>query len=285
MMEKERKRNRQGCLLGERKERSLQEEQDRRLEKNRRIAFWGLQLKYTLAPVFWLYGIVFGILTGMFLFNWFTVVSGAEYEISFLAQLKVLPISLSFFVLVIGVQVIVKMGFERQGKNALALKRIPLSEETIRLLRLGYSFLITVSAFLFHFLLLGWLLFLENVLVPETAYGVSELYPAFHYFMHLYRVYPVTNGLTGIALLIVMMGLSSLAPLAEDVRHDKAATYMIWIISICSSFFFYCFVERKGLLADLGIMLVFSITYIGEVILTYRRRQRNDRAEFTERVE
>jgi len=285
MMEKYGKRNIQGSLFGKRKERSLQEEQDGRLEKNRRIAFWGLQLKYTLAPVLWLYGIVFGILTGMFLLNWFTAVSGAKYEVSFLEQLKVLPISLSFYVLVIGVQVIVKVGFERQGKNALALKRIPLSEETIRLLRLGYSFLITVSAFLFHFLLLGWLLFLENVLAPETAYGVSELYPAFNYFMHLYRVYPVTNGLTGIALLIVMMGLSSLAPLAEDVRHDKAVTYMVWIISICSSFFFYCFVERKGLLADLGIMLVFSITYIGEVILTYRRRQRNDRAEFTERVE
>jgi hypothetical protein len=132
---------------------------------------------------------------------------------------------------------------------------------------------------------LGWLLFLENVLAPETAYGVSELYPAFHYFMHLYRVFPVAKAENGIALLIVIMGLSSLAPMAEDVRRDKAVTYMVWYVSICASFLFYGFVERGSFYADLGIMFVFSIAYIGEVIFTYRRRQKNDRAELTERVE
>lgn len=248
--------------------------QEKMIEKNRRKAFLGLQLKYTLAPVLWLYGIVFVCLTGVFLYNWFTKVVNAQWEVSFLEQLKGLPLGPAFFVLVLGVQLILKVGFSKQGKNVLAMKRIPLPEETIGLIRLEYSFLLTVSAFLVYFLMLCSLLFLDNILAPENAYGVSELYPAFYHFTHLYRVYPVINGWTCIAFLVVIMAVSSMAPMAEEIRSEGGMTYAVWIIFMIGSFLFYCFEEGNGLHADLGIILIFSTTYIVKVMLAYRRRQK-----------
>ncbi|MBQ8846933.1 MAG: hypothetical protein IJ006_07290, partial [Lachnospiraceae bacterium] len=100
-------------------------EQEKEWEKNRRKAFFGLQLKYTLAPILWLYGSVFGILMGLFLYNWFTKIAEADCEVSFLEQLKALPLAIAFMVLVMGGQIILIIGFARQEKNALAMKRIP----------------------------------------------------------------------------------------------------------------------------------------------------------------
>ena len=46
----------------------MEDEQERMRGKSRRKAFWGLQIKYTLTPICLLYGIVFAILLGMFLY-------------------------------------------------------------------------------------------------------------------------------------------------------------------------------------------------------------------------
>ena len=66
------------------------------MEKNRRKAFWGVQLKYTLTPILWLYGIVFLGLTGMYLYNWFTEFAKSENEVSLVEQLGYLPLGISF---------------------------------------------------------------------------------------------------------------------------------------------------------------------------------------------
>ena len=265
-------------------ERSMKE-QEKVLEKNRRKAFWGLQLKYTLAPILWLYGIVFGILTGLFLYNWFAKVAKAEYEVTFLEQLNALPLALAFFVLVIGVQIILIIGFARQEKNVLAMRHVPLSRETKELICWEYSFAVTLSAFLLYFLILCLLLFAENVLSPETAYGGAELYPVFYHFLHLYRVCPIASGWAVPVLLNCIAAVSVLSPIVKENPEESVRTNAVWGILIVVSFVNYCFVERKTPALDLVLMLLFGLFYIGKVILAYRRRQKDEGAEVRERVE
>ena len=257
---------------------TTEKEQEKLLERSRRKAFLGLQIKYTLTPILLLYGIVFVVLLGLFLFNWVTKVSNNVGDVTFLAQIRVLPLEIGFVALIIGVQIILKVGFSKQGKNELALMRIPLPEETRGLLRLGYSFLVTASAFLVYFLMLNLLLVLENILAPETAYGFAELYPAFYNLTHLYRVYPVVNGMAWVVLPVAIANCSMMAPLAEDARRKGDVSEAVWIGFALCSFLFYCF-DDWNQAADFVMMLLFGVFYIGKVVFAYRRRQKDDRAE------
>ena len=263
-------------------------EQDKVLEKNRRKAFWGLQLKYTFAPILWLYGIVFVILTGLFLINWVTHVSKVAYGVTLLQQLQVLPLAIAFIVIVIGVQVILLIGYERQEKQELAMKRIPLAQETKNLIRLEYSLLVTTGAFFVYFLMLCGVLLLENLLAPEHAYGMSELYPAFYHFRHLYRVYPVIKASRIFSLFVCIIAMSMLAPawVKECKNPLKEKTIVVAFSGlVLVSFLFFCLVEEKNPILDLVQMAIFGFPYMGSVIFSYRRRQKDDRAEVVERVE
>lgn len=255
------------------------------MEKNRRKAFWGLQLKYTLAPILWLYGIVFGILTGLFLYNWFAKVAKAEYEVTFLEQLNALPLALAFFVMVIGVQIILIIGFARQEKNELAMRHVPLSRETKELICWEYSFAVSLSAFLLYFLILCLLLFAENVLSPETAYGGAELYPVFYHFLHLYRVCPIASGWAIPVLVTCIVAISLIAPIVKEDPEETVRTKGIWGVLIVTFFVSYCFVERESPEFDFVVLLLFGVFYIGKVIFAYRRRQKDEGAEVRERVE
>lgn len=261
-----------------------EKEQEKMLEKSRRKAFLGLQIKYTLMPVLLLYGIVFALLLGMFLYHWAAHVSKAAGNVTFLTQLNVLPLDVAFIVLAIGVQMVLKIGFSKQRKNRLALTRIPLPEETKNLLRWSYSFLVTLSAFLIYFLMLSFLLVLENSLAPETAYGFAELYPAFSTFTHLYRVYPVANGMAWVVFPVVIANCSVIAPWGEEIQQEKSIKDAVWIGLALGTFLFYCF-DTGNQWADFALMLLFSAVYIGRVLFAYRRRGKDDRAEFAERVE
>ena len=255
------------------------------VERNRRKAFLGLQLKYTLAPIVWLYAGVFAVLLGLFLYNWVTAVKKIEGEVSFLEQAKVLPLGIAFWILVMGVQVILAVGFRKQTKNELAMQRVPLPEETKRVLRWSYSLLVTVSAFLVYFVMLCLLLLLENILDPSSAYGGAELYPVFYTFTHLYRLYPVANGMAAFALPIVVVGVAAIAPMAADKGWHKWGSG-VWIVFLCITFIFYCF-ENQGmgyLLMDLVCMVIYGVSYMGSVISAYRRRQKDDGAELDECV-
>ena len=254
------------------------------VEKSRRKAFWGLQIKYTLLPILLLYGIVFAILLGMFLYNWVAHVSKNAGNVTFLAQMKVLPLDMAFVVLVMGGQMVLKIGFSKLRKNKLALTRIPLPEETKSFLRWSYSFLVTLSAFLIYFLMLGFLLVLENSLAPETAYGVTELYPAFYTFTHLYRVYPVANSMAWVVLPVIIANCSVIAPWGEEVQQEKSIKDAVWIGIALGTFLFYCF-DTGNPGADFALMLLYNAVYIGRVFFAYRRRQKDDRAELAERVE
>lgn len=255
-----------------------EKEQEKQLEKNRRRAFLGVQLKYTLTPICLLYGIVFAVLVGLFLLNLVTKVSGNGSDIPFLAQIRVLPLEVGFVALIVGVQVILNVGFSKQGKHELALLRIPLPEETRRLLRLGYSLLVTLSAFAVYFLMLNLMLVLENILAPETAYGFAELYPVFYSFTHLYRVYPVANGMAWIALPVVIANCSVMSPLVDEARRKGEVKDAVWSAFALCEFLFYCFDEGNQA-ADFVLMMLFGGVYIGRVFFAYRRRQKDDRAE------
>ena len=91
----------------------MEDEQERMREKSRRKAFWGLQIKYTLTPICLLYGIVFAVLLGMFLWNRITKVSNAVGNVTFLAQIGALPLGLAFVILIVGVQILLKISFSK----------------------------------------------------------------------------------------------------------------------------------------------------------------------------
>ena len=259
-------------------------EQEKEWEKNRRKAFFGLQLKYTLAPILWLYGSVLVILTGLFLVN-FTKVAEIEGEILLFEQLKALPLDIAFFALVMGSQTILKVGFERQKKNELALKRLLLPKETTGLIRLCYSLFVTLGAFMVFFIMLCFLLLLENILAPESAYGGAELYPVFYQNTFLFRVYPVASA-RAIPGLINCVMLVSVLSLPIETEYD----FQIWGESAWRAlagvaFLFYCFIEVDLPVWDFTVMAICWIAYVGKIIIAYRRRQRDDRAEALERME
>ena len=259
-------------------------EQDKVLEKNRRKAFWGVQLKYTFAPILWLYGSVFVILTGLFLIN-FTKVAGLDGEILLFEQLKALPLDIAFFALVMGSQTILKVGFERQKKNELALKRLLLPKETTGLIRLCYSLFVTLGAFMVFFIMLCFLLLLENILAPESAYGGAELYPVFYQNAFLFRVYPVASA-RAIPGLINCVMLVSVLLLPIETEFDFAVWGEIaWRVLAGVAFLFYCFIEVDLPVWDFTVMAICWVTYVGRVITAYRRRQKDDGAEALERME
>lgn len=254
-------------------------------EQNRRKAFWGLQLKYTFAPVLWLYGSVFVLLVGMFLFNWVTAVTNAESEVSFLEQLSALPLGILFYALITGVQIVLLIGFTKQRKNELAMSRILLPKETKELIRWVYSFFVTLSAFLVYFLMLCLLLVLENCLAPEHAYGMAELYPAFYKFTHLYRIYPVVSALAIPVFVSCVSAVSVMAPMMISVQEESQIGQAVWCGFILSSFGFFCFDEADNPVVDLLLLLIIGTAYIARVVITYQRRQKDDRTEVMERME
>jgi len=254
------------------------------LEKNRRRAFLKVQIKYTLAPVLWLYGIVFAILTGLFLIN-FAKIAGSGSEIFLFEQLKALPLDIAFGALVMGPQIILIAGFKKQKKNQLALKRVLLPKETTDLIRLCYSFFVTLSAFMVFLIMLCFLLLLENILAPESAYGGAELYPACYQINFLLRVYPVTSA-WAIPGLINCVALVSVLSLPIETESDSIAWDMItWHILAGISFVFYCFIEVDLPVWDFAVMAIYWITCAGKIIIAYWRRSKDDRADAMERME
>lgn len=255
------------------------------MEKNRRKAFWGLQIKYSLGPILWIYGIVFAVLTGLFMFNWCTKVKGAEYEVAFLEQITALPLEFAFLVLVLGVQIVLMVAISKQEKQKLAMLRVPLPEETKELIRWIYSLLVTVSAFLVYFLMLCLLLLLENLLDPATAYGMSELYPVFYSVVFLFRMYPVVSAGSIPIMLTCILAVSAMAPLFAGESWEEIRDKIVWGVLLIPSFLSYCFEAKQTSFLDLILLGLCGVCIIGKLILLYRRRQKHDKEELVERVE
>lgn len=258
---------------------------DKELEKNRRKAFWGLQIKYTLAPILWIYGIVFTALVGLFLFNWCTEVKAAEYEVTFLTQITALPLELAFLAVVLGTQIVLMVGISKQEKQKLAMLRIPLSTETKEIIRWMYSLLVTASSFLVYFLMLCLLLFMENMIDPATAYGMSELYPAFYSVVFLSRMYPVVSAWAIPIMITCIIAASAIAPVFAGESWEEIRDKIIWAVLLIPTFLSYCFEVKKTSFLDLVLLGICCVGIIGKLVVLYRRRQRHDKEEIVERVE
>lgn len=260
-------------------------ENERKLKKNSRRALFGVQLKYTFAPVLWLTGSVLVILTGMFLYNWFTKVADAENEVSFFEQLQALPLTMAFFVLVLGVQIILTIGFARMERNVLAMNQIPLPREEKALIRWNYSFWMNAGVFFTYFLMLCLLLLLDNLLSRETAYGFSELYPALYRFRLLYLIYPI-GSVWGIPVLIgCITAVSVIAPVLTEGLSETRRMKVVLGVAYVGIYLFYFTDRSESPVWNFVPMVLLGVLYIGNLVFLYWRRVKDDKAEVVERVE
>jgi len=256
-------------------------ETEKKTEKNRRKAFWGLQLKYTLTPLVLLYGGVLAVMTGLFLYNLFVNVKPRDGVMWFADQMSALPITLMFFVLVIGSQVIVGRGFLKQERNELGMKRVLLFEETKALIRFEYSFLITVTSYLINFLILCMLLVLDNLLLPSHALGGAEMHAVFYRFTHLYRLYPFLKLWALPAAAVVILACAVMSTMVVKIRRKLDLLYGMEIPFLFLALAYFSLGPSKGgIYGSIVFMAVRGLWHCGKYVYLYVRRQKDDRTEF-----
>lgn len=246
---------------------------DKTVEKNRRYAFLGVLIKYTMTPLLWLYGSVFAVLLGMFLYNFFKTVRDAQEAVSFFDQLWVLPLVPAFFCVTLGTQLLLSVGFVRLERNKFAMKRILLLAETKERLRRCYVIGITVISFAVYFLMLCVLLLAENFLSPGTAYGGAELYPVFYKMMHLYKIYPVTNGMAWMMLFLSVLCLSGIPVKIARAWQERESMYLGEVVFALYVFLYYvCVEDQLGKLRSYVFLLIYCISIIGSEIIRIVKR-------------
>lgn len=256
-------------------------EREKKTEKNRRKAFWGLQIKYTLTPLLLLYGGVLAVMTGLFLYNLFVNVRPRDGVVWFADQMSALPVTAMFFVLVIGSQVIVARGFLKQERNELGMKRVLLFEETKALIRFEYSFLIAFTSYLMNFLILCLLLLIDNLLLPFHALGGVEMHAVFYRFTHLYRLYPFLKLRALPAAAVVILACAVMSPLVVKVRRKLDLFYGLDIPLLFLAFVYFSLGTSKGgMIGSIVFMAVRGLWQCGKYVYLHVRRQRDDRTEF-----
>lgn len=256
-------------------------ETEKKTERNRRKTFWGVQLKYTLTPLLFLYGGVLAVMTGLFLYNFFVNVRPRDGVVWFADQMSALPITLLFFVLIIGSQVIVGRGLLKQERNELAMKRVLLFEETKALIRFGYSLLIAFTSYLMNFLILCLLLVLDNLLLPSHALGGAEMHAAFYRFIHLYRLYPLLKLWALPAAAVVILACAVMSPLVVKIRGKLDLFYGLDIpLLFLAIAYFSLGTTKGGMMGSIVFMAVRGVWHSGKYVYLYVRRQKDDRTEF-----
>ncbi|MBR6536562.1 MAG: hypothetical protein IKT67_05125 [Lachnospiraceae bacterium] len=254
---------------------------EKETEKNRRKAFWGLQLKYTLTPLVLLYGGAFVVMTGLFLYNLIVNVKPRDGVVWFVDQMSALPVTAMFFVLIIGSQVIVGRGFLKQERNEPGMRRLQLFEETRALIRFEYSLLISFTSYLINFLILCLLLVLDNVLVPSHALGGAEMHAVFYRFTHLYRLYPFLKLWALPAAAVVILACAVMSPLVVKVRSKLDIVYGMEIPFLFLALAYFSLGPSKGgIYGSIVFMAVRGLWHCGKYVYLYVRRQKDDRTEF-----
>ncbi len=216
------------------------------MEKRNKLAFWGVQIKYSYIHLLLLYTVVLAGMAG-----WYFIQANVKFktvgaEMTLFEHLQGMPVYLSFLVLVLGSQGILSVAYAKQEKNRLAMAKLLLEPRAVWNIRFGYSLLVTVAAFLVHFISIFLLFFADRLMYPESAYGIAELYPVFYRFRHLYLFYPVMNPWAVLLLILCVAGISQVSVwVAAVFRYDS------WLRSIFS----------------VGVVLLFLlISYIPDMI-------------------
>ncbi len=230
------------------------------MEQRNKLAFWGVQVKYSYSRLLLLYGAVLAGMTGMYLFR--VMETEKTYGAgTFIESLQKVPLYLSFLALVLGSQVILSVAYAKQERDYLAMARMMISSHTVWRIRFAYSMLLTIAAFMVHFITVFLLFFIERLLHPEYAKGIVELYPVFYRFCHLYLVYPVVNSWAVWGLVLCIVAVSQIAVMiACRIRYGVSAGVIFAFGLACSFISFTCAGELISLVLS-GGFLAFLASY------------------------
>ncbi len=231
------------------------------MEKKNKLAFLGVQIKYSYIHLLMLYAVV---LVGMPV--WYLVQANVRFqtvgaEMTLFELLRGMPVYLSFLALVLGTQGILSIAYAKQEKNRLAMAKLLLEPCAVWNIRFGYSLLVTVAAFLVHFISIFLLFFADRLMYPESAYGITELYPVFYRFRHLYLFYPVMNPWAVLILIVCVAGISQISVWVAIVfRYDS------WIrgvipVGVVLLFLFISYIPDMINLFVFGTVFAFVVIY------------------------
>lgn len=232
------------------------------MEKRYKLAFWGVQVKYSYIRLLLLYT---AVLVGMVV--WYLVRANVKFktygaELTLFEHLRGLPLYLAFLITVLGSQVILSIAYAKQERNRLAMERLLLETRTVRRIRFGYSLLVTVASFLMHFISIFLLYFVDRLLYPEYAYGIAEIYPVFYRFRHLFLIYPVMNPWAVLFLILCVAAVSQVSVSVASVVRHNAWVRSIYPIGLVLIFLVISSAEDMISLLVYGTVFVIVVLYI-----------------------
>lgn len=231
------------------------------MEKRNKLAFWSAQVKYSYVRLLLLYAVVLTGMVGWYLYEACVKFKTEGAKITLSGYLQGMPVYLSFLVLVLGSQVILSVAYARQERDRLAMARLLLEPCTVWRIRFGYSVLVTVAAFLVHFINIFLVFFLDRLMYPECANGVAELYSVFYRFSHLYVLYPVVNPWTALFFALCVVAASQISVTVSCLVRRSTAAGVIYPVGLAFAFFAVTFVSEIVVVLFVGAILVFLVIY------------------------
>ena len=229
------------------------------MEKRNKLAFWGVQVKYSYIHLLVLYIVV---LVGMP--AWYLVQANVRFqtvgaEMTLFEHLQGMPVYLSFLALVLGAQGILSIAYAKQEKNRLAMAKLLLEPRAVWSIRFGYSLLVTVAAFLVHFISIFLLFFADRLMYPESSYGTAELYPVFYRFRYLYLFYPVMNPWAALLLPLCVAGVSQVSVWVGIVIRYHSWISSLFPVGVVLFFLFISYIPDMINLFVFGTVFAFVV--------------------------
>ena len=232
------------------------------MEKRNKLAFWGVQIKYSYIHLLVLYAVV---LVGMPV--WYLVQANVRFqtvgaEMTLFEHLQGMPVYLSFLTVVLGSQGILSVAYAKQEKNRLAMAKLLLEPRTVWNIRFGYSVLVTVASFLVHFISVFLLFFANLLLYPGEAFGIGELYPVFYRFRYLYLFYPVMNPWAALLLPLCVAGVSQVSVWVGIVMRYHSWIRSLFPVGVVLFFLFISYIPDMINLLVFGTVFAFVVIYV-----------------------
>lgn len=202
---------------------------------SKELSIIGLQIKYTFPQLMILHLLNAGSMFGMLIYNLYKG-NSAEQAPSFVAQMRALPLALSFILLMLLSMVVVSIGFVKQEQASKAMNKILLSRRKMVLLRYFYSIVIVLLAFMIHFITLCTMFFLYKIVNPEIVCSATDLYISFHQIVHLHNIYPISNLLPLIFTSVMVMGIALIPMLISHAFTKISGGDFVIIILLILAF-------------------------------------------------
>lgn len=238
-------------------------------------AVMGLHLTYSMAWVMVCYGVFALLPVVLHAINLFgsNGIEDSEYIYSFTRYLAHLPLEVCFLATLLVPQIIVGVGYLRQEREGMAVKRIPLSAQAIMKSRMVYSFLVGMASVMIHFVTIWVMYLLYMVRFPENVYGSAGMYTAFYDVEYLAWFYPIGEPLRFVWIAIALLGLAMIT-----IRMS-----MIWEHGVWSQLFISLVLLVASWLAsaegEVVINVSASLVILAFFVVLYVRHMRGNRKE------